>query len=84
MNNNVYKGLTVEELEKILVDLFYGKHKDKQLMYEASLVKCDLCTHQWVAVRPAGLTILECPNCDNMVTFENINTDDRERDKRNL
>lgn len=40
---------------------------------EVSEVKCDLCSHKWVAVRPAiGLVKLECPNCSNMVHFENI------------
>ena len=42
--------------------------------YETSLVQCDLCSHQWVAVRPAGLIKLECPNCGNMVNFTNIET----------
>lgn len=40
---------------------------------EWSKVKCDLCSHEWVAIRPAiGLTKLECPECGNMVYFENI------------
>lgn len=44
-------------------------------MWETSLVKCDLCSHEWVAVRPEGLDKLECPNCGNFVYFENIETD---------
>jgi len=40
--------------------------------HEVSTVKCDLCTKEWVAVRPEGLTQLECPNCGNMVHFENV------------
>lgn len=40
--------------------------------HEVSLAKCDLCGYKWVAVRPEGLTKLECPNCGNMVNFENI------------
>jgi len=40
--------------------------------HEVSLVRCDLCTKQWVAVRPEGIKKLECPNCENMVYFENI------------
>jgi formate dehydrogenase maturation protein FdhE len=40
--------------------------------YEVSKVKCDLCTNEWVAVRTEGLTKLECPNCWNMVNFENV------------
>lgn len=40
--------------------------------HEASKVECGLCGHTWVAVRPKGLTELECPNCNNMTQFENI------------
>jgi ribosomal protein S27E len=40
--------------------------------WESSLVKCDLCGHTWVAVRPAGTAMLECPNCHNIAYFENI------------
>lgn len=43
-------------------------------LWEASLVRCDLCSHEWVAVRPLGLEKLECPNCENMVYFENVET----------
>lgn len=42
------------------------------MSYETSYVQCDLCTERWVAVRPTGTQKLECPNCENMVTFENI------------
>ena len=44
--------------------------------YETSLVKCDLCNHEWVAVRPEGLEKLECPKCNNIANFENINSND--------
>lgn len=40
--------------------------------HEVSTVKCDLCGKEWIAVRPEGLTELECPNCENMVQFENV------------
>lgn len=40
--------------------------------HECSVVQCDLCNHKWVAVRPIGLTKLECPNCNNLTHFENI------------
>lgn len=48
--------------------------------HEVSKVQCDLCNYQWIAVRPEGLTKLECPNCSNMVQFENvaINNEGRE------
>lgn len=41
--------------------------------HEVSQVKCDLCSREWTAVRPEGLTKLECPECGNMASFENIN-----------
>lgn len=40
--------------------------------HEVSQVKCDLCGKEWTAVRPEGLNKLECPQCGNMVLFENI------------
>lgn len=40
--------------------------------HEVSKVKCDLCGHEWIAVRPEGLVKLECPNCNNLVSFENV------------
>jgi formate dehydrogenase maturation protein FdhE len=40
--------------------------------HEASRVKCNLCTYEWIAVRPLGLTELECPNCENITGFENV------------
>jgi hypothetical protein len=48
---------------------FNFKKKDP---HEVSKVKCDLCGKEWIAVRPEGLTELECPNCENMVQFENV------------
>jgi uncharacterized phage protein (TIGR01671 family) len=40
--------------------------------WEVSQVKCDLCGKEWTAVRLQGLQKLECPNCKNMVLFENL------------
>lgn len=45
--------------------------------YETSLVRCDLCSHTWVAVRQVGLIKLECPNCGNMTYFENIEKNEK-------
>ncbi len=47
----------------------------KSDLWESSKVKCDLCNREWVAVRPEGIERLECPNCHNMVSFENINNE---------
>lgn len=34
--------------------------------HEVSTIICDVCSHQWVAVRPKGTPQLECPNCQFM------------------
>jgi hypothetical protein len=44
------------------------------MSFETSLVKCDLCAYEWVAVRPKYTEKLECPNCSNITNFENIKT----------
>lgn len=33
-------------------------------------VECDICAHQWVAVRLANATKLECPNCKQWAWIE--------------
>lgn len=38
--------------------------------YSAGLVICDLCTHEWFAVRPCKIEKLECPNCGNICSYE--------------
>jgi len=45
---------------------------EKNIPYEWSKAKCDLCGHEWIPVRPKGVTKLECPNCQNIGYFENI------------
>ena len=37
---------------------------DKQ--WTAHGVRCDLCSHEWVAVHNISSVMLECPNCKNM------------------
>ena len=37
--------------------------------HDVSIVICDLCGCEWVAVRPTGVTKLQCPNCDKLSTF---------------
>lgn len=39
--------------------------------HEVSNVKCDTCNYGWLAVRPEGLTKLECPNCGLICSFDN-------------
>ncbi len=43
---------------------------NKKKGWIAESVKCDLCSHEWVAVRHDNSERLECPNCKNMVYFE--------------
>jgi hypothetical protein len=76
----------IQEVEKLgadpkLTDIVVMLSKAKDLMsdwidadfpHEVSQVKCDLCGKEWTAVRPEGLVKLECPECGNMVYFENI------------
>jgi len=45
--------------------------EEKEEKLETSHVKCDLCSYEWVAIRPLGTEKLECPNCNNIVIFEN-------------
>lgn len=45
---------------------------DKYDPHEYSKVICDLCNYSWVSVRPLGTKKLECPNCNNLVNFENV------------
>ena len=59
-------------LKKLIEIAKKAKPKDP---HEVSKVKCDLCSYTWVAVRPEGLTKIECPHCGNMVNFENIPLD---------
>jgi transposase len=47
------------------------KIKKEKDPHEVSKVKCHVCSHSWVAVRPVGLTELECPNCGRLCSFEN-------------
>lgn len=50
----------------------HGVNIEEKEPHEVSTAKCNLCGKEWVAVRPKGLTELECPNCKNMVQFENV------------
>lgn len=40
--------------------------------WEASFVRCDVCSHEWRAVRPEGTAKLECPNCNNVAYFDDL------------
>jgi len=61
----------VEDVTR-LIDNIILEEEAKAQKYETSSVKCDLCSNEWIVVRPEGLRQLECPKCENMVHFENI------------
>lgn len=66
------KGSYIGEKSPIWCMDNFEEEESKDEPHEVSKVKCDLCNYSWVAVRPEGLTKLECPNCGNMVHFENV------------
>jgi hypothetical protein len=41
--------------------------------FTTSLVECDICTHNWVAVRPIETSELECPNCNHITSIKGGN-----------
>lgn len=45
---------------------------DEDGPFTSSLVKCDLCGYKWRAVRPKGTPKLQCPTCQNITFFENV------------
>lgn len=42
-------------------------------------VKCDICEYIWAAAFRADVSKLECPNCNLMVYFEVVTTEDYKR-----
>jgi hypothetical protein len=46
--------------------------------WEQSFVECDLCSHRWMAVRPEGTPKLECPNCEQITYFEEVEDDEED------
>ena len=40
--------------------------------YLSGYVKCDLCNHVWLAMRPTDNERLECESCENISHFEAI------------
>lgn len=69
------KGITKIDLNDLIEFIpEYEKYlEENDSSYTANLVECDLCTHQWTAVYHADLKKLECPNCENIVYFDEKN-----------
>jgi hypothetical protein len=48
------------------------EEEDNEDGWTANYIQCDLCSHKWTAVYLTELDKLECPNCTNMVIFDNL------------
>ena len=44
--------------------------------YLSGYVKCDLCSHIWLAMRHTESERLECESCENVSHFEPITLED--------
>lgn len=52
-----------------MVEMLNEKAAEQDGVWASGFVVCDICTHEWIAVRPAETDRLECPNCGNITTF---------------
>jgi formate dehydrogenase maturation protein FdhE len=57
---------------ELILNLKKMKQENDEDGWIAEYVQCDLCSHKWTAVYLAKLIRLECPNCTNMVIFDNL------------
>jgi len=65
------KGITKIDLEELMSYLpeYENYLEENEEGWTADYIQCDLCNHKWTSVYPEELDRLECPNCNNMVTF---------------
>lgn len=42
----------------------------QEIGWTGAKIKCTICEHEWVAMFPAELDRIECPNCKNIVRYE--------------
>jgi DNA-directed RNA polymerase subunit RPC12/RpoP len=68
------KGITKIYLEDLVsyIPEYEQYLEDNEKGWTANHIQCDLCSHKWVAVYPADLERIECPECNNMVMFEKL------------
>lgn len=52
-----------------MVEMLNEKAAESEDLWASGKVRCDLCTHEWIAVRHAEINALQCPNCNNLSTF---------------
>lgn len=52
-----------------MVELLNEKAVEAETLWASGFVSCNLCGHEWVAVRRAESNVLECPKCNNLASF---------------
>jgi len=52
-----------------LINMYKSQEQQKRPKYASGFVTCDLCNHEWVAVRGSDCLKLECAKCGNITTF---------------
>jgi predicted nucleic-acid-binding Zn-ribbon protein len=81
-SKNIHRAIVIVIENMRFVKEVFVWYKEKQISipyneltefdpHEVSTVTCNLCSYSWIAVRPEGLTELECPNCGNLSHFQN-------------
>jgi len=63
-NLSVYKIAPMD-----LISMYKSQQEEKKPKYATGFVTCDLCNHEWIAVRGSDCLKLECPKCGNITTF---------------
>jgi hypothetical protein len=75
---NVWEYPTLADDFEELADMFDAE--DEAENWLAGRVRCDLCSHEWVATYHIDSEKLECPNCSNMAHFEDLTNSQTEED----
>lgn len=47
----------------------YEEWLDNQKKWTSTSIKCDFCSHKWIATHHIETNRLECPNCKNYTPF---------------
>lgn len=58
------KGITSIDIHDLVA--YLPEYDEWAKEWCADKVKCDLCSHEWVAVYHVDSDHIECPNCHNM------------------
>lgn len=68
------KGITKIHIDDLVeyIPEYQNYLEEEKTNWTANHIQCDLCNHKWTSVYPEELDRIQCPNCDNMVTFEKL------------